>query len=146
MSQSSRAKGCRAAEIGEVVMKYQGLTILLLFVLATASAALRREQIRPVAPDNSRENVEFRHTQKAALTADDQPNDRQDRLMAAQIRRAIVADDTLSIYAHNVKIIVAGGRVTLVGPVHSAEERAELEFDAGLVVPAASIVNKVSVV
>jgi osmotically-inducible protein OsmY len=127
-------------------MKYQAFGIVLLFVLATASASLRREQIRPVAPDNSRRNVEFRHTVATALTAEDQPNNKQDRLTAARIRRTIVADDTLSVYAHNVKIIVAGGRVTLEGPVHTAEERAALEFDAGLVVPAASIIDKVSVV
>ncbi len=127
-------------------MKCQGLTIMFLLVVASASAALRREQIRPVAPDNSRRNVEFRHAPTAVLTADDQPNDRQDRVTAAQIRRAILADDTLSVYAHNIKIIVAGGRVTLVGPVHTADERNAVAFDAAMIVPAASIVNKVSVV
>jgi hypothetical protein len=127
-------------------MKYQGLTIVLLFVLATASASFGREQVRPVASDNSRKNVEFRHAPIAALTADDQPNDRQDRVTAARIRRVIVADDALSVYAHNVKIIVAGGRVTLEGPVHTADERAAVAFDAALVVPAASIINQVSVV
>ena len=43
--------------------------------------------------------------------------------MTAKIRRAIVADHSLSTYGHNVKVIVSGGTVTLKGPVHSEAER-----------------------
>ncbi len=99
-----------------------------------------------MAPDNSRVNADFCAHVAADLTADDQPNNRQDRLTAARIRRTIVVDDTLSLYAHNVKIIVTGGKVTLEGPVHSDEERTEVALDAGTIVPAAAIVNKVTVV
>ena len=43
--------------------------------------------------------------------------------MSAAIRKAVVDDDTLSTYAHNVKIITRDGRVTLRGPVRSAAEK-----------------------
>lgn len=45
-----------------------------------------------------------------------------DRDMTAQIRKSIVADKSLSTYAHNVKIITQDGMVTLKGPVRSDDE------------------------
>jgi osmotically-inducible protein OsmY len=35
----------------------------------------------------------------------------------------VVKDKTLSTYGHNVKIIAQAGKVTLKGPVHSADEK-----------------------
>ena len=45
-----------------------------------------------------------------------------DRALTAKIRKAVMADKSLSTYAHNVKIISHNGTVTLKGPVHSDEE------------------------
>jgi len=45
-----------------------------------------------------------------------------DRDLTARIRKSIMADKTLSTYAHNVKIISQDGVVTLKGPVRSGEE------------------------
>jgi hyperosmotically inducible protein len=59
----------------------------------------------------------------ATLTADRQPNSKEDVEITRQIRRAIVKDDSLSTDAHNVKIITSGGVVTLRGPVASGEEK-----------------------
>ena len=42
--------------------------------------------------------------------------------MTAKIRKAVVADKSLSTYAHNVKIVSQGGTVTLKGPVRSDAE------------------------
>ena len=42
--------------------------------------------------------------------------------MTAQIRKSIMADKSLSTYAHNVKIITQNGTVTLKGPVRSDDE------------------------
>jgi hypothetical protein len=39
------------------------------------------------------------------------------------IRAAIHKDKSLSTYAHNVKIITQGGKVTLKGPIHSEAEK-----------------------
>jgi len=46
-----------------------------------------------------------------------------DREITAAIRRAIVKDDSLSLNAHNVKIITRDGIVTLRGPVENEAER-----------------------
>ena len=43
--------------------------------------------------------------------------------LAARIRKAIVADDSLSTNAKNVKIVTENGGVTLRGPVSDARER-----------------------
>ena len=45
-----------------------------------------------------------------------------DRALTAKIRKAVIADKSLSTYAHNVKIISQNGTVTLKGPVHSDDE------------------------
>jgi hyperosmotically inducible protein len=57
------------------------------------------------APDNSAQN------KNQPTTADKQSNAKSDRMMTAQIRKAIIADKGLSTYAHNVKIVVANGSV-----------------------------------
>jgi osmotically-inducible protein OsmY len=46
--------------------------------------------------------------------------------LAKKIRSAIVADKSLSTYAHNVKILARDGKVTLKGPVRSEEEKTAL--------------------
>ena len=47
-----------------------------------------------------------------------------------EIRKAVVANDALSVNAHNVKIITSGGVVTLRGPVNSADEKAAIYAEA----------------
>jgi osmotically-inducible protein OsmY len=56
-------------------------------------------------------------------TADNQKDDRRDRKMTADIRKAVVGDHSLSTNAHNVKIITRNGAVTLRGRVKSEEEK-----------------------
>lgn len=74
--------------------------------------------------DNSGKNV--RDREPASMTAGDQSNDPSDVRITADVRKAVVADDTLSTNAHNVKIITAKGVVTLRGPVESAAEKANI--------------------
>jgi len=78
-------------------------------------------------------------------TADDQNNTKEDRLIAANVRKAIIGDKNLSMYAHNVKIITHGGRVTLKGPVKSAQEKQQVFDDAASAVAAANISNELTV-
>jgi osmotically-inducible protein OsmY len=54
-----------------------------------------------------------------AQTADNQANAKSDRLTTQKLRKAIMADKSLSTYAHNVKIITTDGALTLKGPVQS---------------------------
>jgi osmotically-inducible protein OsmY len=46
-----------------------------------------------------------------------------DQNLTKTIRRSIIADKSLSTYAHNIKIINQDGIVTLKGPVRSNAEK-----------------------
>jgi hyperosmotically inducible protein len=74
-----------------------------------------------VPPDNTARNKQDRDGTPEA--ADQQKNDKPDIEVAAAIRRAVVADKSLSTKAHNVKIIVENGHATLRGPVASTAEK-----------------------
>lgn len=63
-------------------------------------------------------------------TADQQEKDRSDRNLTDQIRKAIIADKSLSTDAHNVKVITRDGQVILKGPVRSENERRTVEAKA----------------
>ena len=71
-------------------------------------------------PDNTSVNKRDRNPGEA--TADQQKTNAADRALTAKIRKAVIADKSLSTYAHNVKIISQNGTVTLKGPVHSDDE------------------------
>ena len=62
-----------------------------------------------------------------------------------KIRKAIVADKSLSTYGHNVKVISEHGKVTLKGPVHTEEERRNIEAKATEVAGSGNVVNQISV-
>ncbi|MDB4940643.1 MAG: hypothetical protein JWP97_177 [Labilithrix sp.] len=62
----------------------------------------------------------------ATLTPMDQGAGK-DRDITAAVRRAVVADGSLSFNAKNVKIITQNGKVTLRGPVKSDAEKANIE-------------------
>jgi hyperosmotically inducible protein len=72
-------------------------------------------------PDNTAVNKRDRDAGQA--TADQQKNNSSDRELTKNIRRSIMADKSLSSYAHNVKIISQNGAVTLKGPVKSEDEK-----------------------
>src|SRR4051794_21103258 len=67
--------------------------------------------------------VNDRDREKAELTADQQKNNTSDVEITRRIRQDLVKNNSLSTYAHNVKIITVNGVVTLKGPVRSEEER-----------------------
>jgi hyperosmotically inducible protein len=77
--------------------------------------------------DNTERNA---HDQAGAATPLDQGNNQADLDTTQQIRKSIMADDSLSNEAKNVKIITSGGIVTLRGPVRSEIERANIELKA----------------
>jgi hyperosmotically inducible periplasmic protein len=82
----------------------------------------------PTAPDNTGRNVRDRGG--VTMTPGDQSESEADRTVTQQIRRAVVADDSLSTMAKNVKIITTDGVVTLRGPVQSAHEKEAIETKA----------------
>jgi osmotically-inducible protein OsmY len=91
------------------------------------------------APDNSKVNADH------GTTADNQSNTSSDRLMTANVRKAIMADKDLSTYAHNIKIVTTNGHVTLKGPVKSEDEKQRIVSDLSGVVPADSLTNQLTV-
>ena len=78
--------------------------------------------------DNTGRNVRDRGGD--TLTSGDQSESSEDLRITQEVRKAIVADDTLSLNAHNVKVITASGVVTLRGPVNSADEKARVAATA----------------
>ncbi|MDX2170008.1 MAG: BON domain-containing protein [Deltaproteobacteria bacterium] len=64
------------------------------------------------------------------LTVFDQGESEADRQITAKLREMIVADDSLSTNAQNIKIITVAGIVTLRGPVESAAEKSTIESKA----------------
>ncbi len=97
-------------------------TIALGFLLClSASGLVFAQSTDPqTKPDNSKINQRDRNADEA--TADQQKMNPADRDLTARIRKDIMADKTLSTYAHNVKVISQDGMVTLKGPVRSDEE------------------------
>jgi osmotically-inducible protein OsmY len=83
--------------------------------------------------------------QGASPTADQGKNDKSDVQTMQQIRKAVVADKTLSSYGHNVKIIARDGKVTLKGPVRSDAEKQLIEQKAIDVVGAGNVVNDITI-
>ena len=93
---------------------------VLLSVLVIPRFALGQDQSPPstaTSPDNSANNKAH------ATTAEQQSSGTSDRLLTQKIRKSIIADKSLSMYGHNVKIITRDGAVTLKGPVHTDEEK-----------------------
>jgi hyperosmotically inducible protein len=106
-------------------VSFKGRTLQLLAVstlastLLIANCAFGQDQNSPTnaSPDNSANN-------KAHMTtADQQSESTSDRMLTQKIRKSIIADKSLSMYGHNVKIITKDGAVTLKGPVHSDAEK-----------------------
>jgi osmotically-inducible protein OsmY len=94
-------------------------------------------------PDNTKVNKQDRAA--GSPTADQQKNNRTDRQLTQQIRKAVIADKTLSTYAHNVKIIAQNGAVTLKGPVRSDEEKKAVLAKAEDVAGAGKVTDQLSV-
>jgi hypothetical protein len=95
-------------------------------------------------PDNTAVNK--RDKDPGAVTADQQKMNSADRETTAKIRTAVVADKSLSMYAHNVKIISQEGMVTLKGPVRSDDEVKSIVAKAVDVTGSADkVINQMSV-
>jgi hyperosmotically inducible protein len=96
----------------------------ILFAALFCGSLLAYAQDPPVKPDNTKVNKQDRNAGQP--TADQQKMNKADRDLSAQIRKSIMADKSLSTYAHNIKVISQDGVVTLKGPVHSEDEKKAL--------------------
>ena len=114
---------------------------LLLCISWTAPASAQTTD--PAQPDNTKANK--RDRSPGAVTADQQKMNSADRELSKKIRQAIIADKSLSTYAHNVKIVSQDGIVTLKGPVHSDAEKTTIEAKAAEVAGADKVKSEISV-
>jgi hyperosmotically inducible protein len=92
--------------------------------------------------DNTSTNVRDRAD---TVKPTDQSNSKADIQVAASVRSAIVADHSLSMKAHNVKLVANSGAVVLRGPVESDAEKARVEQIAKGVAGVTSVDNDLDV-
>jgi hyperosmotically inducible periplasmic protein len=100
-------------------MKSTGRSVPLGLAILAAGLCLLTSAQTP--PDNTKMNKG--DASKAAVTADQQKMNASDRTLTQNIRKSVMADKSLSTYAHNVKIISQNGMITLKGPVRSEDEK-----------------------
>ena len=97
------------------------MTVLAACLIApTESHGQDQSPPTTTSPDNSANN------KSNAVTADQQSEASADRALTQKIRKTIMADKSLSVYGHNVKIITKDGAVTLKGPVPSDDEKQKI--------------------
>lgn len=82
-----------------------------------------------MVPDNTDVNVRDRRGE-TLTTSGDEAERAADRTLTQRIRQAIVADESLSTTAKNVKVMMINGVVTLRGPVNSLQEKGSIAATA----------------
>ena len=120
------------------------LSISTMFVMAVVlSFGVQSASFAEMA-DNT--GVNARDKAPEAVTADAQSQSPEDMKITADIRSGIIGDQALSTYAHNIKIIVQNGKVTLKGPVRSSDEQEKIKDIASGIVGYGNISNEMDVV
>ncbi len=120
------------------------LSISTMFVMAVVlSVGVQSASFAEMA-DNTGMNA--RDKAPEAVTADAQSQSPEDMKITADIRSGIIGDQALSTYAHNIKIIVQNGKVTLKGPVRSSDEQEKIKDIASGIVGYGNISNEMDVV
>ncbi len=119
--------------------RFTRITHALLLSSFVALPALAQQP----APDNTKANERDRAA--GAVTADQQKENASDRALAKKIRQSLMNDKSLSMYAHNVKIVAQDGQVTLKGPVRSEHEKKSIETKATKIAGAGHVTNEITV-
>jgi len=123
---------------------FSGASLLLGVCLVGAPLPRQgQDNTQQPAPDNSKTNK--RDRDKASPTADQQKMSPTDRELTRKIRAALHQDKSMSIYAHNIKIITQDGKVTLKGPVRTEKEKADVEAKAASVAGATNVTSQIEV-
>jgi len=93
----------------------------LLLAMSISTAANAQE---PPKADNSAQNRGALRSD--AVTAQKQDNKKHDLKVLASVRKTIMRQKGLSMYAKNIKILSQNGIITLAGPVKSDDEKAKV--------------------
>ena len=124
-------------------MKHSKVLLTTLFCVG-AAMSFGQAPVSGTQVDNTKVNKRDRAAGQP--TADQQRTNSSDQEVTRKIRRSIMADKSLSTYAHNIKIIAQNGTVTLKGPVKSdTEQRAVMEKAVAVVGSADKVTNQISV-
>jgi len=107
-------------------------------VLASPRSSAQDSQ--QTQPDNTKKNRD-----QSSPTADQQKMNPSDRAITQKIRKAVMADKSLSTYAHNVKIVAQDSKVTLRGPVRSDDEKRSVEAKAAAVVGEGNVTSQIEI-
>jgi hyperosmotically inducible periplasmic protein len=113
------------------------------FVLCFASTPALAQDNKNIEPDNTKVNTRDRN--KNERTADQAKNNLSDRELMQKIRQTVIADKSLSTYAHNIKIIAEHGKVTLKGPVQSDAERNNIKSKAAEIAGEDNVYDEMSI-
>ncbi len=118
------------------------------FALASNAALAQTSQAsdEPVvskSADNTQVNV--RDRTDATTKPTDQPNNAADIKVAAAVRHSITSDDSLSVMAHNVKLVASAGVVTLRGPVKNEAEKTKIGQLASAAPGVSSVRNELDI-
>src|SRR5688572_23163180 len=124
-------------------MKTAKQVCLLLTSMVSLTCVGMAAEADKAAPDNTKKNERDRAGD--TKTPLDQSNTEADRKITQAIRQAVVKDSSLTMTAKNVKIITAGGAVTLRGPVKSAEEKTKIDALAKAAAGDAKVDNQLEV-
>ena len=124
-------------------MKRLALTQVMFSTLLGLGFVAMAQDSTPPAPDNSAVNV--RDRAPGAMTAGQQSNSTSDVELTRRIRRAVVQDHSLSMLAHNVKIISTNGAVMVRGPVKTEEEKTAIANKAQAIAGAGKVDNQLEV-
>jgi hyperosmotically inducible protein len=112
----------------------------LVFCASLMATPIPGKQDPQTPPDNTKQNKD-----QTSPTADQQKMDPADRAITQKIRKAIHEDNTLSLYGHNIKIITQDGKVTLRGPVRSAEDKSNIEAKAVAVAGQGNVTDQLEI-
>lgn len=118
-------------------------TLLLTALFVSAVFLVNIPGVLAQPADNTGINKRDRSPNK--ITADQQSQTKNDLEITQKIRQAVVDDKSLSMSAHNVKIITVDGMVTLKGPVKSVDEKRNIEEKAGQIVGKNKIKSQIEI-
>ena len=133
-----------ARGLSSIHMKQSKAVLTIVFGAASLLAFGQANDRNPPKSDNTAVNKRDRNP--GEVTADQQKTNASDQDLTKQIRQSIMADKSLSTYAHNIKVITQNGAVTLKGPVKSDDEKKNVMAKAVAIAGTASkVTDQISV-
>lgn len=129
------------------MMRILHLSAIFLVSLALVNCDTQTGRVdkKPATADADNTARNERDRNAATQVPTDQAENEADRDISANVRKAVVGDDSLSINAQNIKIVTSNGNVTLRGPVKTGREKEAIEAKAKQVTGVQSVTNLLEV-